>query len=725
MKRQLICSHSSVPKVHVIASVDIPGRWRSFFESDALTTRISNLAIQWPEHRHLQVMHNELHTFHPEFAQSLIESPADHIKQGTRVLHDFISERFGKSIKPFLRILSLPLDRLRLVKELRSEDVFSMVAVEAIVSRISAVRPMTYVGRFRCRSCGKITLVDQEDENVLISPMECVGTIETAGCGLPRSKTEWTLVTRTEELVDTQFIELQEMPENVDSGAQPERISALAEQDMAGRLKPGDRLIANGYLYTRQQGTPSRPSPVLEMRLSLQSIEMQNRVYDEVGINEDDIENIKEITARPDLLDFVARSIAPSIEGYQHIKRSLALQLFGGVARRHQDGRRMRGDIHILMLGDPGTGKSQLIDYMADLSPRGVKASGQSASKAGLTATAVKDELSGGRWTLEAGALVLADLGLAAIDELDKMNSEDRSAMHEGLEQQRIHVNKAGINAQLNCRAPVVAAANPNDSKFRLDKAFSAQTSLEASLISRFDVIWTMLDKPDKAHDSEVVSRILKNRRGARPEELKQGQRSINVHVESGVTMSIDEGEEVLTPHFMRKYVAHARLNCTPSLDDEASDIIRDFYIGTRDPRERENVDDGYARIAITPRGAEAAIRMTEASARLHLREVATAEDARTAIMIMEHWRSEMMHGYFDEVELSTGKSVSQRKNQDIVIDVIRRLSDGKGIHEDTIIGECDREGMSEAKVRDLISRLNEGGTLYSPRYGIYELSDG
>ena len=116
---------------------------------------------------------------------------------------------------------------------------------------------------------------------------------------------------------------------------------------------------------------------------------------------------------------------------------------------------------------------------------------------------------------------------------------------------------------------------------------------------------------------------------------------------------------------------------------------------------------------------------MTEASARLHLREVATAEDARTAIMIMEHWRSEMMHGYFDEVELSTGKSVSQRKNQDLVIDVIRRLSDGKGIHEDTIIGECDLEGMSEAKVRDLISRLNEGGTLYSPRYGIYELSDG
>ncbi len=707
----------------MISSVDIPGRWRSFFESDALVTRISHLAIQWPEHRHLKVTHGELHNFHPEFAQALMASPARHIKTGKHVLHEFISERHAKSIQPFLRIFSLPPDRLRLVKEVRSQDVFSMVGVEAIVSRISAVRPMTYVGRFRCRSCGNLTLVDQDDENILITPMSCTGTTENEGCGLPRAKTEWVLETRTEELVDTQFIELQEMPENVDSGAQPERISALAEQDLAGVLKPGDRLIANGYLYTRQQGTSSRPSPVLEMRLSLQSIEMQNRVYGEIGISDEDVERIELVSSRPDVLEYVAHSIAPSIEGYPHIKRSLALQLFGGVARRHQDGRRMRGDIHILMLGDPGTGKSQLIDYMADLSPRGVKASGQSASKAGLTATAVKDELSGGRWTLEAGALVLADLGLAAIDELDKMNAEDRSAMHEALEQQRIHVNKAGIHAQLNCRAPVVAAANPKDSKFNLSEVLTTQTQLEASLISRFDIIWTMLDRPDKEHDLEIVGRILKNRRKGRAEKVSHGHRSLNALIETGVTMIIDEEEEVLTPYFIRKYVAHARLTCHPVLDDEAADLIRDFYIDTRDPRERENTTDGYSRIAITPRGAEAAIRMTEASARLHLREVATVEDAKTAIMIMEHWRSEMMGKDFDEVELSTGKNVSQRKNQDVILDVIKRMSDGRnGVHEATIIGECTREGMSERSVKNALHKLSEAGVLYNPRHGIYEL---
>ena len=197
-----------------------------------------------------------------------------------------------------------------------------------------------------------------------------------------------------------------------------------------------------------------------------------------------------------------------------HIKKSLMLQLFGGVAQLNPDGTRNRGDILILLMGDPGVAKSQLLNYMASISPRGRFTSGQSASAAGLTAAAVQDATADGRWTLEAGALVLADLGLAAIDEFDKMNSADRSSMHEAMEQQRISISKAGINASLRTRCAVLAAANPKAGRFEpvSDLPFTAQIDLAPPLVSRFDIIWLITDTPDGDNDQKIAQHIIANR---------------------------------------------------------------------------------------------------------------------------------------------------------------------------------------------------------------------
>src|SRR5256885_8117985 len=205
---------------------------------------------------------------------------------------------------------------------------------------------------------------------------------------------------------------------------------------------------------------------------------MERVEFEEIEVTEEDAHRIREIGSSPDIFRLITASIAPSIYGMHVEKEALALQLFGGVAKVMPDGRRIRGDIHLILVGDPGTGKSELLSYMIRLSPRGIYATGKAASAAGLTAAGVRDEFGEGRWTLEAGALVLADLGLAAIDEIEKMNPQDRSAIHEAMEQQRVSVAKAGITAVLQARCAVLAAANPKFGRFDETKFVSEQLDL-------------------------------------------------------------------------------------------------------------------------------------------------------------------------------------------------------------------------------------------------------
>ena len=268
-------------------------------------------------------------------------------------------------------------------------------------------------------------------------------------------------------MTNTQFIELQETPEQLRSGVQPERLMCLAEHDLCGKVNPGDRVIINGIIFVRPRRKGGKETPIFDIFLDVINIEPQNVPLEEVIITDADQARIREVALSADPLNLIRASIAPSVFGEEAIKRSLALQLFGGVRRINRDGTRQRGDIHILLMGDPGVAKSQILTFMADISPRGRFTSGMSASAAGLTAAAVQDAAADGRWTLEAGALVLADQGLATIDEFDKMNDNDRSAMHEAMEQQRISISKAGINASLNTRCAILAAAESDSRSLR------------------------------------------------------------------------------------------------------------------------------------------------------------------------------------------------------------------------------------------------------------------
>ncbi|MFB6185414.1 MAG: ATP-binding protein, partial [Halobacteriaceae archaeon] len=316
--------------------------------------------------------------------------------------------------------------------------------------------------------------------------------------------------------------------------------------------------------------------------------------------------------------------------GYEETKMALILQLFSGVKKELPDKSRVRGDLHLLLIGDPGTGKSKLLQYIRKIAPRSVYTSGKGSTSAGLTAAAVRDDFGDGQqWTLEAGALVLADQGIAAVDELDKMDPTDRSAMHEGLEQQEISISKAGINATLKSRCALLGAANPKYGRFDQYEPIAEQIDLEPALISRFDLIFTVTDQPDEDRDEKLAEHILQTNYAGELNTHRKQSRTANVSEEQ-----INQATETVTPEieseFLRKYIAYAKKNCYPTMSEAAKQRIQEFYVNLRAKGQEED-----APVPVTARKLEAIVRLAEASARVRLADTVTEADAERVIEIV------------------------------------------------------------------------------------------
>lgn len=702
--------------IFVLQEFDLAARWTSMIQ-DLYAEAVHNLAQKWPDEQSLEVSYRDIEGFDDEFAQNIIAHPDLHFQAANQALRQFLQDEGHTSMYPFVRIVHLPSDQIRTVSQLRADDIGMMLAIDAIATKISGVRPRIYSASFMCSSCGHITEVKQPNEQELIEPLEC-SQID-GGCGRQKRQTRFVLQEDDSILINSQFIELQESPEQLKGGIQPERIICIGEHDIAGKLNPGDRVKANGVLFIRSQRKGGKDTPVFDIFLRIHSLERQNVPLEEILITEDEELEIKELASRSDIYDLFSKSIAPSIFGMDRVKESLMLQLFGGVARLNPDGTRNRGDIHILLMGDPGVAKSQLLDYMSKISPRGQFTSGQSASAAGLTAAAVQDSAADGRWTLEAGALVLADLGLASIDEFDKMNEADRSSMHEAMEQQTISISKAGINASLRTRCAVLAAANPKNGRFEpiSDTPFTAQINLAPPLISRFDIIWLLTDNAEKDRDSKIAQHIINNRLLGTSELLvNQGSAPDPSRKLSSSTQKSQDGDEILTKALIRKYIAYSKRAIHPKLDENARNRIVEFYVETR-KKGGESSDS----VSITARSLEAVARMAEASARIRLSEIANIEDVDRAIRLTRTWRNELMGDNFDETTLQTGRKASARNHERILLDTIRDLESRsqesiKYANRIDIYNEMQNHNVDRAKVDNMIEKMVRDGTLMLPR---------
>ncbi len=700
----------------MLQEFDLAARWTSMIQ-DLYAEAVHNLAQKWPDEQSLEVSYRLIEGFDDEFAQNIIAHPDLHFQAANQALRQFLQDEGHSSMYPFVRIVHLPSDQIRTVSQLRADDIGMMLAIDAIATKISGVRPRIYSASFLCASCGHVTNVNQPNEQELIEPIEC-SQID-GGCGRPKRQTRFVLQQEESVLINSQFIELQESPEQLKGGIQPERIVCIGEHDIAGKLNPGDRVKANGVLFIRSQRKSGKDTPVFDIFLRIHSLERQNVPLEEISITEEEELEIKELASRSDIYDLFKSSIAPSIFGMDYVKESLMLQLFGGVARLNPDGTRNRGDIHILLMGDPGVAKSQLLDYMSKISPRGQFTSGQSASAAGLTAAAVQDSSADGRWTLEAGALVLADLGLAAIDEFDKMNDSDRSSMHEAMEQQTISISKAGINASLRTRCAVLAAANPKNGKFEpvSDTPFTAQINLAPPLISRFDIIWLLTDIAEQERDSKIAHHIINNRLLGTSELLvNQGSAPDPTRKTASGMQKSQEGDEILTKELIRKYIAYAKRAIHPKLEEEARNKIVQFYVDTR--KKGGELSDS---VSITARSLEAVARMAEASARIRLSENTTVEDVDRAIRLTRLWRNELMGENFDITAIHSGKKASARNNERLLLDTIKELQERsteslKFANRIDIYNEMQNFEVDRNKVENMIEKMVKEGRLMLPR---------
>ena len=695
-----------------IQEFDLPARWRTLLLEN-YSEAIHNLEVTWPDNQSLEVSYREIESFDPDFARSIIEEPENNTQAANQALGQLLSELGAPRIVAFIRIVELPPDSYRTVRQLRSEDLGFMISVDAIATKIGKVLPRTYEGVFVCAACGHSSRVNQPNEQELVEPVECFEI--DGGCGRKKNQTKFHQRVEESILIDTQFIELQEPPENLRGGVQPERILCIAEHDLAGKLNPGDRVTANGMLFVRSQRKLGKDTPIFDIFMRIHSIQRENIPLEEIQISEDEEREIKELARREDVHDLLTKSIAPSIFGMMRQKESLMLQLFGGVASKAKDGTRLRGDIHILLMGDPGVAKSQLLSYMSQISPRGRFTSGMSASAAGLTAAAVQDSAADGRWTLEAGALALADLGLAAIDEFDKMNENDRSSMHEAMEQQRISVSKAGINATLSTRCAILAAANPKAGRFQAvsEVPFTQQINLKPALISRFDVIWLLTDQPAADHDSLIANHIMANRSQSVPEILIDQGSEVDPS-KSARFEGLDKKEGVVNRELIRKYVAYAKRNIHPQLTEEAQDALREFYVETR-----RKGGESHDSIAISARAIEGLYRLAQASARVRLSNVASIEDAERSVRLTRFWRHELMGENFDETTLQSGKKATTRNRERSILEIVRRihLETGQPVPLNDVINEAERIDIHRSSAEDIIEAMCTDGRLFRPLY--------
>jgi len=693
---------------------DLAAIWEEFLGSQERRHQVSAIADLYPDVRSIFVDFSDIEKFDPDIANYTLANPTASLRGAEEAMRRLVSHTLTNPFVHF-RIKSLPRDSRIEIRKLRAKHLGTFVSVEGLVRKATEVRPRVTVAEFECARCGHRTTVEQ-DGMMFHEPLEC--SKEEGGCGRGTGSTKFKLLTDPSKFVDTQKIEIQEPPEGLRGGAQPERLVGYIEDDLSGKISPGDRVILNGILRSQQKGGQVK-STLFEIHLDINSIEYEEHEYEEVLITPEDELKIREFAESPDSFERVIASISPTIYGYDQEKEALALQLFGGVGKVMDDGTRIRGDIHIALIGDPGTAKSQILRYMAMLAPRGIYTSGKSSSAAGLTAAAVKDEFGEGRWTLEAGALVLADKGLACIDELDKMNDQDRSAIHESLEQGTISVAKAGITATLQSRCAVLGAANPKYGRFDENRNIAEQIDLPPALLSRFDAIFTMTDRPDSAQDKNVAAHILRaHRRGEvkmqeSPEKISSVDTAEILRDSAGLVPAMDRD-------FLRKYVAYSK-RITPILSDEAVRTLEGYYVTIRKLGEGEE-----ASVPITARQLEALIRLSEASARSRLNQIVTTDDAQKAIKIVEYYLGKVASegGRRDIDIIATGTSRSQREQIYVLRSLIQQMADDRrGVNADDLIQRAQADNISEERVRALLKRLSDAGEIYSPQPGYFKLA--
>ena len=688
-------------------------RWEDFLKRYCWNELIE-MSNSYPEKRSLFVKFSDMDIYDPNLADMLLEDPDVTIGAATRALRE-IDIPTGVTLDAAnLRIIKLP--RKVKIRDIRSNDIGKLVSIEGLVTKATEVRPRVVEAVFECPFCGHIFSLEQGGRQFK-EPGECER--ESGGCG--RKVQRFKLLVDKCKFANAQKIRLQESPEELRGGELPQAMDVNLEDDISGEISPGDRVIVTGILRSYQRSTQFGKTPFFDIYLDGNSLEIMEEEFEEIAITEEDEREIMELKNQPDVYEKLIRSIAPSIYGYEEIKEAMILQLFAGIPKELPDETRVRGDIHLLLVGDPGVAKSQLLTYQVKLAPRGLYTGGKSSTSAGLTAAAVRDEFGEGRWTLEAGALVLADKGIAAVDEIDKMKKEDRDALHEAMEQQTVSIAKAGIMARLNSRCALLAAANPKYGRFDKYTAIAEQINMPPTLMSRFDLIFTMMDKPNEEVDTKTAEHIIGTHYAGELLARLENRGKVEEAEKEHFREAMQTMEPAVPGELLRKYVAWSKRNVFPVMTEEAKSKFLEFYIGLR----RQGYEDEDAPVPVTARQLEALIRLGEARARTRLSDKITAEDAERVINVVTYCLKRVFvdpeTGKLDTDWITVGTTKTRRDRARSIREIIKELEKeyGDEVPIEEVLDLAEEEGMEREKAEEMIEVMKRDGILFSPGSGV------
>ena len=560
-------------------------------------------------------------------ADELIEHPRESLNK----IEDALKTMGGTEIHA--RVRNLPDSRKRSISTLRDEDVGKLVAVTGVVQGVGETRPRITDGIFQCARCGAFIRQIQEDPFFLAEPLECEE--DQGGCG---RDTSWKLVTsetrgKRSTFVDTQGIHLQEPPDTIQGTKTPERFPCFIEGDWCGRIMPGERVVLTGILRSYVRRVQGKKSTTFDLHLEVLSFDVEQRTYADIVFTDKDVEAFHALAKDSTLREKLIGSIAPSIHGRREAKVGILLQLFGGTKIDLPDGQKKRGAIHILLIGDPGQGKTVLLKAASALHPRAFYANMLTMSVAGLVGGVEKAEkgIGGETYVYQGGLAVMAHEGHLSIDEADKPKEKDAAnALLEPLEQQHVSLNKMGARGlTIATEFSALIGANPKTGRFDPTEPLALQLTLPGPLLDRMDLIFPLDDSANLKRDENVIDHLIRSYQYGTVAMAARAGGKTAVSAED-VRTAGEKLRPVIEAEFLRKYIAYARRNVWPYLTDEASVRIRAQYLLVRGRRSA----NPEAPTPYSTRSGESILRLATAAARMRLSNTIDEEDVDLALEI-------------------------------------------------------------------------------------------
>ncbi|PON91754.1 DNA replication licensing factor Mcm [Trema orientale] len=616
----------------------------------------------------LEIDYKQFIYIHPNIAiwladapQSVLEVMEDVAKTVVFNLHPNYKNIHQKI---YVRITNLPVyDQIRNIRQIHLN---TMIRIGGVVTRRSGVFPQLQQVKYDCNKCG--TILGPFFQN-------SYSEVKVGSCPECQSKGPFTINIEQTIYRNYQKLTLQESPGIVPTGRLPRYKEVILLNDLIDCARPGEEIEVTG-IYTN-------------------NFDVSQRMEDK--------EEIEKLAKDPRVGERIIKSIAPSIYGHEDIKTAIALAMFGGQEKNVEGKHRLRGDINVLLLGDPGTAKSQFLKYVEKTGQRAVYTTGKGASAVGLTAAVHKDPVTR-EWTLEGGALVLADKGICLIDEFDKMNDQDRVSIHEAMEQQSISISKAGIVTSLQARCSVIAAANPVGGRYDSSKTFSQNVELTDPIVSRFDVLCVVKDVVDPVADEMLAKFVVDSHFKSQPKGANMEDKSLSESQEDVQTSGDALDPEILPQDLLKKYVTYAKLNVFPRLHDADMDKLTHVYAELR----RESSHGQGVPIAV--RHIESMIRISEAHARMHLRQHVTQEDVDMAIrVLLDSFISTQKFGVQKALQKSFRKYMTYKKDyNELLLYLLRELVKNALHFEDIVSGSTSGLTHIDVKVEDLQIKAQE-----------------